>query len=69
MINLICVLLIQAGGDINTVFMEGQLIDQTTSQYVIDFSKTASKRGYSGDYSKFYIDKKSCGPATKEFVI
>lgn len=69
MINLICIVMIQLGSKIDTVFMEGSLIEQTTTQYAVDFSKIAAKRGYQGDYSKFYVEKKFCGPAKKEFTI
>lgn len=69
MINLICMVMVHIGPKFDTVFMEGQIVDQTSKIYVMDFTKDADKNGYSGDYSRVYVDKLYCGPAKKVLIV
>lgn len=68
-INLICLIAIHTGQATDLTFLEGQVVDQTEQQYVMDFSKDATAKKLIGDYSQVYVYKEECGPATKRIVI
>jgi hypothetical protein len=40
--------------------VEGKMLAQDDSHYLIDFSKDAKKHNYNGDYSKVLVFKNEC---------
>lgn len=69
MITLICIAMVHIGPKFDTVFLEGQIVDQTSKVYIMDFSKDATRKGFEGDYSRVFTDKTYCGPATKRIFV
>lgn len=40
--------------------VEGKILFENETKYLVDFSQVTKKKGYIGDYSKILVDRSEC---------
>jgi len=58
--NIICALALMIGATEAHIYVTGTVIGTTEDGYGVDFSREASKKGITEDYSKVIVNKENC---------